>query len=69
MRNFIISIILLVSTTCLQAQTNKEELVDLPETMQSDMDSLYWDWQSKNYIFADENCRMLPGGPKVSDAI
>ena len=69
MRNFIICIILLVSTTCLQAQTNKEELVDLPETMQSDMDSLYWDWQSKNYIFADENCRMLPEGPKVSDSI
>ena len=69
MRNIFISIALLVGTVCLQAQTTKEELTEFPETMQSDMDSLYWDWQSKNFIFMDENCRMLPEGPKVSDSV
>ena len=33
------------------------------------MDSLYWDWISKNYIHIDENCRNLPVGPVVSDSI
>ena len=69
MRNIFISILLLMGTVCAQAQTEKEELAEFPETMQSDMDSLYWDWQSKNFIFMDENCRMLPEGPKVSDSV
>jgi membrane-bound lytic murein transglycosylase D len=58
-----------MGTVCTQAQTEKEELTDFPETMQSDMDSLFWDWQSKNFIYMDENCRMLPEGPKVSDSV
>ena len=69
MRNIIIGLSLLFGTICAQAQTNNEELLEFPETMQSDMDSLYWDWQSKNLITIDENCRMLPEGPKVSDSI
>ena len=69
MKNLIISIALLWGITSAQAQTTKEELAEFPETMQSDMDSLYWDWQSKNFITIDENCRMLPEGPKVSDSV
>lgn len=69
MRNIFIGFALLFGITCVQAQTTKEDLLEFPETMQSDMDSLYWDWQSKNYISIDENCKMLPEGPKVSDSI
>jgi membrane-bound lytic murein transglycosylase D len=69
MKNIIIGIALLLATISAQAQTVKEELLDFPETMQSDMDSLFWDWQSKNFISIDENCRMLPEGPKVSDSV
>ena len=69
MRNLFIGITLLLGITSVQAQTEKEELLEFPETMQSDMDSLYWDWQSKNYIYIDENCQMLPEGPSVSDSV
>ena len=69
MKNIIIGIVLLLATNSAQAQTIKEELLDFPETMQSEMDSLFWDWQSKNFISIDENCRMLPEGPKVSDSV
>ena len=69
MKNIVATIALLFGTLCIQAQTTKEELLELPETMQSDMDSLYWDWQSKNFITIDENCRMLPEGPKVNDSV
>ena len=69
MRYILIGLTFLLGATTLQAQTEKEELTDFPETMQSDMDSLYWDWQSKNYLSIDENCRMLPAGPIVSDSV
>lgn len=69
MRNIIISIVFLLGISNVQAQTVKEDLSEFPETMLSDMDSLYWDWQSKNLIYLDENCRMLPEGPKVSDSV
>ena len=70
MRNIFIGIAaILLGISSAQAQTEKEDLQDFPETMQTDMDSLYWDWQSKNFLFVDENCRMLPDGPKVSDSV
>ena len=69
MKNLIVAIALLCGTICAQAQTTKEELLEFPETMLSDMDSLYYDWQSKNFINLDENCRMLPEGPIVSDSV
>lgn len=69
MRNIFIGIAILIGVTCAQAQTAQEDLSEFPETMQSDMDSLFWDWQSKTHIFVDENCKMLPEGPKVSDSI
>ena len=35
------------SITVHSQTTGKEEIIDVPESMQSEMDSLYWDWQSK----------------------
>ena len=69
MKNLIVAIALLCGTICAQAQITKEEFSEFPETMLSDMDSLYYDWQSKNFINLDENCRMLPEGPIVSDSV
>ena len=69
MRTIFLSILFLLGTNHILAQTDKVELVDFPETMQSDMDSLYWDWQSKNYVFIDENCQMYPTSPTVSDSV
>ena len=69
MKNILIIISFLWGISSIQAQTTNEELLEFPESMQSDMDSLFWDWQSKNYITIDENCRMLPEGPSVSDSV
>ena len=69
MRHIFLGIALIFGITCVQAQTEKENLLEFPETMQSDMDSLYLDWQSKNFLQLDENCRMLPEGPVVSDSV
>ncbi len=69
MRNLFLGIALIFGISCVQAQTEKENLLEFPETMQSDMDSLYLDWQSKNFLQVDENCRMLPEGPVVSDSV
>ena len=33
------------------------------------MDSLYWDWQSKNYLFVDENCVTTTTNPAISDSV
>ena len=69
MRYILTFIFSLFITINLSAQTEQEESIDFPETMLSDMDSLFWDWQSKNYIYTDENCQMRPEGPKVSDSV
>ena len=53
MRNIFIGIFLMIGLLGTQAQTNKEDLSEFPETMLSDMDSLYWDWQSKNLLSID----------------
>ena len=74
MRNLLFIALFIVSGT-IYAQTQtidptiNKETTDFPETMLADMDSLYWDWISKNYIHIDENCRNLPVGPVVSDSI
>lgn len=74
MRN-ILSIILFVfsGTICAQTQTTatieEKESIDFPESMLSDMDSLYWDWQSKNYLSIDENCITTATNPTISDSV
>ena len=79
MKNFLIGLFTFIGTTGINAQTQsitvhsqttgKEEIIDVPESMQSEMDSLYWDWQSKNYITLGENCTMASTNPVVSDSI
>ena len=74
MRNLFLIISFIVSgTLCAQTQTTgateNKATTDFPETMLSDMDSLYWDWQSKNYLSIDENCIMTIENPSISDSI
>ncbi|MDE6180879.1 MAG: lytic transglycosylase, partial [Phocaeicola sp.] len=79
MKNFLIGLLTFIGTTGISAQTQsitvhshttgKEEVIDIPESMQSEMDSLYWDWQSKIYTTPGENCTMESANPTVSDSI
>ena len=69
MKNILLGITLAFFFTNIQAQTVQEEPLVFPESMQSDMDSLYWDWQSKYLISIDENCQMTSSNPVVSDSI
>ena len=74
MRNFLfITLFILSGTICAQTQTADpttiKETTDFPETMLADMDSLYWDWQSKNFLSIDENCVMTTENPSISDSI
>ena len=69
MKNILLGITLAFFFTNIQAQTVQEETLVFPESMQSDMDSLYWDWQSKYLISIDENCQMTSSYPVVSDSI
>ena len=69
MKNILLGITLAFFFTNIQAQTVQEETLVFPESMQSDMDSLYWDWQSKYLISIDENCQMTSSNPVISDSI
>lgn len=74
MRNlFFIVLFILSGTLCAQTQTTgtteNRETIDFPETMISDMDSLYWDWLSKNHLSIDENCVMTANNPAISDSV
>ena len=75
MRNllFIILFIFASNLCAQQAQTTvteeNQEITDFPESMLSDMDSLYWDWQSKNFLSIDENCMSTATNPIVSDSV
>lgn len=74
MRNLLfIALFILSGTICAQTQTADQttikETTDFPETMLADMDSLYWDWQSKNFLSIDENCVMTAENPSISDSI
>lgn len=71
----ILLITLLIFSSALSAQTQtttvaeEKGTMDLPETLLADMDSLYWDWQSKNYLFVDENCVTTTTNPAISDSV
>lgn len=47
---------------------DKEE-VGVPESMRSDMDSMYCDWQTKYLLFTPDDCRQTPVGPVVTDSV
>lgn len=75
MRNLLfIVLFIFASNLCAQqtqttVTTENQETTDLPESMLSDMDSLYWDWQSKNFLSVDENCMTTATNPIVSDSV
>ena len=69
MKNILLGIALAFFFTNIQAQTVQEETIVFPESMQSDMDSLYWDWQSKYLNSIDENCQMTSSNPVISDSV
>lgn len=53
----------------IQSGEGKVDVIDLPEGMLSETDSLYLDWISKHYIDMSENCTMTSENPVVSDSI
>lgn len=82
MKKFAISLLTILSATALSAQDNnivqsitvqsstgEEQVIDLPEGMLSETDSLYLDWISKHYITPNENCTMTTANPNVSDSL
>lgn len=80
MKRFIIGLLALAGTTMLHAQQTQhsitirsangtEDVIDLPEGMLSETDSLYLDWISKNYINLGDNCTATSANPKVSDSV
>ena len=40
-------------------RTNKDEVIELPEGMTSDIDSLLNEWHIKNYLSEDEGCEAM----------
>lgn len=80
MKRLIIGLLAFAGTTTLCAQqiqksitvrsaNGTEEVVDLPEGMLSETDSLYLDWISKNYINLGDNCTATSTNPQVSDSV
>ena len=79
MKKLFIGLGALLSTTSLFAQTGQsitvrtdsgtEDVIDLPEGMLSNSDSLYLDWISKNYINLGDNCIPTSAGPQISDSV
>lgn len=79
MKKLFIGLVAFLSTTSLFAQTGQsitvrtdsgtEDIIDLPEGMLSNSDSLYLDWISKNYINLGDNCIPTSAGPQISDSV
>ena len=47
-------------------ETNQDEIIDLPEGMTSDIDSLLHEWNVKNYLTPDEGCESSNENPEYS---
>ena len=58
-----------VQSVSILNQMGQEENLEIPESMEADMDSLYWDWLSKNYLSLDDECEMTTSSPVVSDSV
>ena len=58
-----------VKRITVKTEAGKDEVIDLPEGLLSETDSLYLDWISKNYIDWGENCTATAANPTVSDSI
>lgn len=46
--------------------TGKDEVIDLPEGMTYELDSLLREWNIKNYLTTDENCESSEDNPEYS---
>ncbi|MCD8318533.1 MAG: transglycosylase SLT domain-containing protein [Paraprevotella sp.] len=46
--------------------TGKDEIIDLPEGMTYDIDSLLQEWNTKNYLGVDEKCESSDENPQYS---
>ena len=78
MKRFLFFIFLFFCLVGIQAQVQsitihnakgQEEAIEVPESMESDMDSLYWDWLSKNHLSLDTECKMTATSPAVNDSV
>ena len=79
MKQLILFIVALLSAQLLQAQnttisvrsekTGKQEVIDVPESLQNDMDKMYQDWQTKTFINLDSDCELTSSNPQVSDEV
>lgn len=80
MKNFFLIIsFILFSTTIVKAQetytdtpptgTSQADILDIPEGMRYEIDSLLNDWYSRNYIMQDSTCRMSDVNPYYSDSV
>jgi membrane-bound lytic murein transglycosylase D len=47
-------------------ETGEEEEIDIPEAMQTGLDSLLLDWQSRHYITPSGDCQQTAANPTVS---
>lgn len=79
MKQLIVFFVALLSAQLLQAQnttisvrsekTGKQEVIDVPESLQNDMDKMYQDWQTKTFINLDSDCEITSSNPQVSDEV
>lgn len=79
MRQLFVILVIFLSAQTLQAQnttitvrsekTGKQEVIDVPESLQNDMDKNYQDWQSKTFINLDADCELTSTNPIVSDEV
>ena len=78
MKNIFIAIFTLLGILEVHAQTQtitvqntdgQNTIIDLPESMETDMDSLYWDWISKNHLSVNVDCQATPTSPTISDSL
>lgn len=50
-------------------EMGKDEVIDLPESMQSDTENMYNLWLKKRYISSDNDCKTTDVNPEVSDSL
>lgn len=53
----------------INGETDSLFFAEMPESMQNEMDSLYWNWHSKMHISMDDNCLSTTSNPVISDSL
>ena len=57
------------SITVHNEQTGADEVIDLPEGMTKDFDTLLQDWHSKNFLSTESNCQTTNENPTFCDSV